>query len=150
MASLHHLSRRIGVRVVALAGVFLLSGAVPTQPDESLAQIEAALQEGDPAAVLDQVEDRVEIVLFGQGGTYRRGQAVHVLRDFFRRYPPDRVDLGSERSSSDDGRTAIGRYWTEDGGMPLQIQVLHREEGETWHLVSLRIERQSFGRASGR
>lgn len=150
MALPHYPYWRIGFRMFALAGVFLLSGSVPAQPDESLEKIQAALQDADPAGVLDQVEDRVEIVLFGQGGTYRRGQAVHVLRDFFRRYPPDRVDLGSERSSSDDGRTAMGRYWTQDGGLPLQVRVLHRESGDKWRLVSLHVERQSFGRAGGR
>lgn len=141
----HHLPRFSGLRLIALAGVFLISGSAPAQPDDSLEKIEAALQAADPSGVLDQVEERVEIVLFGQGGTYRRGQAVHVLRDFFRRYPPDRVDLGSERSSSDDGRTAMGRYWTEDGGLPLQVRVLHQEDGDEWHLISLRVERQSFG-----
>ncbi len=141
----HHLPRFLGLRLLALVGVFLLSGSVPVQPDESLEKVEAALQEADPSGVLDQVEDRVEIILFGQGGTYRKGQAVHVLRDFFRRYPPDRVDLGSEQSSSDDGRTAMGRYWTEDGGLPLQVRVLYREDEGGWHLLSLRVERQSFG-----
>ena len=150
MALPHHLPRFLGLRMVALAGVFLLSGSIPVQPDESLEKIQAALQEADPSGVLDQVEDRVEIVLFGQGGTYRKGQAVHVLRDFFRRYPPDRVDLGSERSSSDDGRTAMGRYWTEDGGLPLQVRVLHREAGDEWRLISLHVERQSFGRVGAR
>lgn len=150
MARSHLLTRLFGLRVVALAGVLLLSGASSVQPDESLEAVQAALEDGSPDGVLDQVGDRVEIVLFGQGGTYRRGQAVHVLRDFFRRYPPDRVDLGFERSSSTDGRTAMGRYWTEDGGLPLQVRVLHREDGDTWHLVSLRVERQSFGRVGGR
>ncbi|MEO0558615.1 MAG: DUF4783 domain-containing protein [Bacteroidota bacterium] len=145
MAFPHRLPRFLGLRMVVLVGVFALSGSVPVQPDESLEKIEAALADADPSGVLDQVEDRVEIVLFGQGGTYRKGQAVHVLRDFFRRYPPDRVDLGSERSSSDDGRTAMGRYWSEDGGLPLQVRVLHREDGEEWHLIALHVERQSFG-----
>ena len=150
MARSHPLTRLFGLRVVALAGVLLLSGASSVQPDETLEAVQAALEDGSADGVLDQVGDRVEIVLFGQGGTYRRGQAVHVLRDFFRRYPPDRVDLGSERSSSTDGRTAMGRYWTEDGGLPLQVRVLHREDGDTWHLVSLHVERQSFGRVGGR
>ena len=150
MASPHVFVQRFGVPAFALAAILLVSGAAPPQPDDSLVEIQEALQESDPDAVLDQVNGRVEIVLFGQGGTYRPGQAEHVLRDFFRRYPPDRVDLGSELSSSSDGRTAIGRYWTEDGGMPLQVRVLHRQTRDDWTLVSMRIERQSFGRVGGR
>lgn len=150
MVSPHVLLQRFSVPAFALVAVLLMSGAAPLQPDESLVEIQDALQDSDPDGVLNQVDGRVEIVLFGQGGTYRPGQAEHVLRDFFRRYPPDRVDLGSELSSSSDGRTAIGRYWTEDGGMPLQVRVLHRQSGSDWTLVSMRIERQSFGRVGGR
>ena len=138
--------------LVAAAAAFLAGGADAQQVggDDALARVEAGLRNGDAEAVLVDAAPRLEIVLFGQGGTYRRSQAVHVLRDFFRRYPPDRVDLGSELSSSADGRTAIGRYWTEDGGMPLQVRVLHRQSGDDWTLVSMRIERQSFGRVGGR
>ena len=82
------------------------------------------------------------MVLFGRGGTVRRSQAVHVLRDFFRRYPPARVAL-AERSSSDDGLTAIWRYWTADDGQPLNVRAVHRESEDGWALVSLRIERRS-------
>ncbi|HEX9950883.1 MAG TPA: DUF4783 domain-containing protein [Rubricoccaceae bacterium] len=92
---------------------------------------------------------RVEVVLFGQGSTYRRAQAAHVLRDFFRRYPPERVAL-PERASSDEGRTAIGRYWTENGGAPLTVRVLHRAAGSGWELASIRVERQPLIRGGER
>jgi hypothetical protein len=122
---------------------------VPTpsaQADEALQRVADALQEGDPGAVFTDAASRVEVVVFGEGGMYRRGQASHVLRDFFRHYPPDRVAFG-ERSSSDDGRTAIGRYWTRDGGAPLRVRVVHRVDGDEWELVALRIDRGSAFRA---
>lgn len=137
----------------ALCAVALLVGATAfaqvTLRDDEVARVEAGLQAGDASAVLDGSAARVEIVLFGQGSTYRRAQASHVLRDFFRRYPPERVAL-PERGSSDDGRTAIGRYWTQDGGAPLSVRVLHRAAGDDWELASIRVERPSLIRGGDR
>jgi hypothetical protein len=138
---------------LALCALALLVGAGAfaqvARMDDEVARVEAALQAGDPAAVLDGSAARIEIVLFGQGSTYRRAQAAHVLRDFFRRYPPERVAL-PERASSDDGRTAIGRYWTQDGGAPLMVRVLHRADGDDWELASIRVERPSLIRGGDR
>lgn len=143
----------IAQRVLFPVVVVLLFGAVPQAvpqtADDALARVQAGLEEGDPAAVLVDAPARVEVVLFGQGGTFRRAQAVHVLRDFFRRYPPARVAF-PERSSSDEGQTAIGSYWTEDGGAPLSVRVLHRQSGEDWELASIRIDRWSTVRTGGR
>ena len=122
--------------------------AVPQAADDALARVEAGLEAADPSAVLADAPSRVEVVLFGQGGTFRRAQAAHVLRDFFRRYPPARVEF-DERSASDDGQTAIGKYWSEDGGPPLSVRVLHRRDGDDWELASVRIDRRSTVRAGG-
>ena len=138
---------------LALCALALLVGAgafaQAARMVDEVARVEAALQAGDPSAVLDGSAARIEIVLFGQGSTYRRAQAAHVLRDFFRRYPPERVAL-PERASSDDGRTAIGRYWTQDGGAPLMVRVLHRAAGTEWELASIRVERPSLIRGGDR
>lgn len=134
---------------VLLGFAFLVAAPVVPQPDDEVARVEAALQAGDAAEALSGAASRVEIVLFGQGDVYGRSQATHVLRDFFRRYPPRRVSL-SERSSSDDGRTALGRYWTQDGAAPLNVRVLHRVRGDDWSLISIHIDRPSLIRVDQR
>ncbi|HEX8387255.1 MAG TPA: DUF4783 domain-containing protein [Rubricoccaceae bacterium] len=139
-------------RLAVCALVLMVGAAAFAQAglrDDEVARVEAGLQAADAAAVLDGSAARVEIVLFGQGSTYRRAQAAHVLRDFFRRYPPERVAL-PERASSDDGRTAIGRYWTQEGGAPLTVRVLHRAVGSGWQLASIRVERPSLIRSAER
>ena len=137
---------------LALAGALALvlgaAGGPQASADDALERIETGLEEADPGVVLDHAASRVEVVLFGRGGTVRRSQATHVLRDFFRRYPPSRVAL-AERSSSDDGLTAIWRYWTADDGQPLNVRAVHREGRDAWELVSLRIERRSTVRGGG-
>lgn len=140
-------------RAALLAALVLILGATTlgaiTQ-DDAVARVEAGLEKGNPEAVLTDAAGRVEVVLFGQGGMYRRAQATHVLRDFFRRYPPLRASFRPERSSSNEGLAAEGRYWSEDGGSPLTVRVLHREEGEAWELVSIRIDQRSTVRPNGR
>ena len=82
----------------------------------------------------------------GRGGVAdRRGEVLFIdARNMG--YMVDRA----ERASSDEGRTAIGRYWTEDGGAPLTVRVLHRAAGSGWELASIRVERQPLIRGSGR
>lgn len=127
----------------------LLVGGTPAVPqDDALERVTAGLEGANPEAVLVDASGRVEIVLFGQGGMFRRAQATHVLRDFFRRYPPDRVAF-SEPSSSDDGQTAIGRYWSQSGGVPLNVRVLHRAVDDGWELSSIRIDQRPVVRTSG-
>ena len=123
-----------------LIGALSLGGTA----DEALDRVEAGLLASDADRVLDGAEARVEVMLFGQGGTYRHGQAAQVLVDFFRRYPPQRVAFG-ELATSDDGRAAMGRYWTLEGGAPLAVRALHRRHDGEWRLASLRIDRASFG-----
>lgn len=138
-------------RLTWVAALALFLGAVPLAvpqtSDDALARVEAGLRDGDPDAVLADASERIEVVLFGQGGMFRRAQATHVLRDFFRRYPPSRV-VFAEQASSDDGQTAIWRYWSEDGGAPLTVRVLHREISEDeWELVWIRIDQRTTVRA---
>ena len=122
-------------------------------PDERVAVIMEAFEEGDCDALLDLTALRVEIVLLGQGARYSRGQASLILRDFFRRYPPERVEL-SERSIAGDGRAAMGRYWSGNSSAPFALYVGFRiipaegegADDEEWTLEAIRIERSSFHR----
>jgi hypothetical protein len=120
---------------------------LPVGPsDETVARVTVAFEEGDSGALLDLSATRVEIVLLGQGARYSRGQAALILRDFFRRYPPERVVL-SERSASEDGRAAMGRYWSGNSSAPFALYVgFHVEDDEAWTLDAIRIERTSFQR----
>lgn len=132
--------------VAALALVVAASSFAPAPADDAVERVADALTEADPSGVFADAASRVEVVVFGEGGMYRKGQASHVMRDFFRHYPPERVAFG-ERSSSDEGRTAIGRYWTRDGGAPLRVRVVHRVDGDDWELTALRIDRGASFRA---
>ena len=138
----------LAVRAAALLLALTLTGVAPAQ-DDALGRVSAGLEAADPDAVLADAPARVEIVLFGQGGMFRRAQAEHVLRDVFRRYPPARVAF-SEPSSGDDGQSATGRYWPRAGGDALNVRVVHRADGGSLALASIRIDQRPVVRTSGR
>jgi len=139
----------LAARTFALLTLAVALGAGATSQDDALARVTAGLQNANPEAVLADAGDRVEIVIFGQGGMFRRAQATHVLRDFFRRYPPERVAF-TEPSSSDDGQSATGRYYVQTGEPSLNVRVVHRFEDEEWELTSIRIDQRSVVRPTGR
>lgn len=140
-------------------GILLVAGALPlaaqeehVDSDSALVRVQLGLEETNANEVLIDAGDRVEVVLFGEGGIYRRGQAVSVLEDFFRRFPPDSVSF-SERSTIDDSRSTIGRYYPRDGSPPLIIRVQHRVESPAdslWKLIGIRVDRPSLFQTGSR
>ncbi len=116
--------------------------------DESVARVVEALEEGDADALLEASGDPLELVVFDRSGLFSRRQAALVLQGFFRRHPPRRV-VFAEQALTDEERAAMGRYWTRSGEPPLQVYLRFRPEGEAWSLDAVRIERTSFGSASG-
>ena len=144
-------SRQVA-EVVALSSVLLVAGsAMPDAPnDDVITEVTEALEAGDSGALLDLAAQRVDLVLLDQSAQYSRGQAALVLRDFFRRFPPDRVTL-SERSVSGDGRAAMGRYWSANSSGPFSLYIGFRVTlEEDWLLNEIRVERTSLQRTGSR
>lgn len=116
--------------------------------DETVELVESAFQTADHEALIDLAHRRVEISILGQGSRYSHSQAEMVLRDFFRRNPPERVEL-SEQLAADDNRAASGRYWVESRDSPFSLHVGFRVvDGDQWQLASIRIDRPSFRRSA--
>ena len=107
--------------------------------EQALQQIETAFSHGNSRVLADTAADRVEIRLFGSSTLFSRGQAVYVLDDFFRQYPPRKCDF-KESTQADDSWFAPGEYWYETAGSPLQVYVVLRQKGEQWELREIRVE----------
>ncbi len=118
------------------------SGVALAQPDStSLLQIERAFRFADPEVLLDGATDRVDVIIFGQGASYSRAQAVLVLEDFFRRYPPRQVVFEQE-VLAEDRRSMIGRYWVVGGGEePIGVSIRFRTNETGWQLRGIRVSR---------
>lgn len=126
---------------VLLAAVVLVAAPAMGQTERSVLQeVETALAEGDVTALARRSADRVEVTLFGSASMYSRGQAMYVLAEFFREYPPVRAAL-SDPSRSGGNWFALGQYFYERGEQPLRVFVRLRHKGGRWELREVRIER---------
>lgn len=112
-----------------------------TPPDSTvLLRIEAAFRSGNPAALLVDAAEPVDLAIFGQGASYTRSQAALVLLDFFRRHPPAQVAF-EEEVVSEDRRSVIGTYREASTAEPAAVFVRLRARGGRWEIRSIRIER---------
>lgn len=97
-----------------------------------------AFIEGDARALLDTAPDRVAVSLFGARSFYSRAQAVYVLRDFFKEYPPQRFQVRTE-SQAQTNYLLVGRYWHARDHQPFRVY-LHLRYRDRWWLEEVRIE----------
>lgn len=120
--------------------LFLVAPASAQSERSALEEVEAALGEADVDALTERAAERIELTLFGSAAMYSRGQAMYVLAEFFRDYPPRRVDF-SDPSRSGGNWFALGEYHYERGEAPLRVFIRLRSNDGTWQLREVRIER---------
>jgi len=104
-------------------------------------RVATAFSEGDANRLLTPSADRVEISLFGARTFYSSGQALYVLREFFRTHAPHRFRI---RDVMETGTSCFvqGEYEQARRARRLQVYVrLGQTEGkDLWHLQEVRIE----------
>lgn len=105
-------------------------------------RLEQALNEGDARALLAPAAPQLEISLFGSSTVYSRGQALYVLQDFFREYPPRRFVL-QENREKEGSHFVVGNYWHEGAEQPLWVYLHLRSSGGEETLREIRIERRT-------
>lgn len=86
-----------------------------------LNNIKAALIQGNSKELLKYFNEMGEISLEGEKRTYPKTQAEFVLKDFFRKYPPQNFEYIHEGSSNDGLKYAIGKYSYGKGSFRVYI-----------------------------
>jgi hypothetical protein len=114
----------------------------PTSPLDSTvsSRVEAAFRSGNPALILADAADPIDLAIFGHGASYTKSQAAVVLLDFFRRHPPAQVSFEDE-VVSENRRSVIGTYLEVGAAEPAAVFVRLRARGNRWEIRSIRIER---------
>ncbi len=140
--------RRLKSYAGALLLGALLAGGLPpgaavaqSEGDDAIGRLERAFAEGAARDLLAPAPDRVEMGLLEATTLYTRSQAVYVLQDFFKEYPPVRVELEDPTVTSAN-RFVAGQYWHEGADRPLQLYLQLEERGGAWQLRSLRIQQR--------
>ena len=115
------------------------AGPVWAQQGAALSQVQEAFAAGDAKALLGEAADRVEIALLGGSKLYSRAQAIYVMEDFFRRYPPETFTL--QNDAQEDGNWfATSRYRYKHAERPLHVYLRLRKKDGRWQLHEVRVE----------
>lgn len=145
------MTKRAAFLAVVLASVLSMSARAQSADGNSDQAGSAALQEicqalraGSVDPLMDRAADRVDLTIFGSSELLSRSQAKYVLMDFFRSYPPTRVEV-HETSPSDGNWFASASYWYEGGDGPLTVYLRMRaKSADDWELRELRFGRSAL------
>ncbi|MFQ5571528.1 MAG: DUF4783 domain-containing protein [Rhodothermales bacterium] len=129
----------VGLCVIWLGGG--VAEQVAARQTPALASLQEALASGDAHLLMAEASDRVEIALLGQSKLYSRAQAVYVMQDFFRRYPPEHFAF-QNTSQAEGSWFATGQYRYKHAERPLKVYVRLRMKGAQWELREVRIEQR--------
>ena len=129
-------------RITLLFCLLLLPGLgqqrASAQNPSELERIQNAMTAGDARGVLFGAEDRVDIVLLGQGRLYNRAQAIFVMKGFFRSYPPQSFKIRNEEQEAANW-FATGQYTNKYDGRKFSVFLRLRQRSSNWHLAAIRV-----------
>ncbi|NBC00797.1 MAG: DUF4783 domain-containing protein [Bacteroidetes bacterium] len=144
-------SRSPALQICAL--LFLLTTAGPavataqtTVADTSLQtqaleHVRDAFARGDARALLAPATERIEMTLLGRSTHYSRSQAIYVMEEFFRDYPPEQFAV--EDTSGAEGSWFMAyEYWSTRGQEPMQVFIRVRTLDDSWEVREIRVERR--------
>ncbi len=113
----------------------------PDTREKALEGVRDSFARGDARALLEYATDRIEMTLFGRSTHYSRGQAIYVMEEFFRDYPPEQFAV--EETSGTEGHWFMAyEYWTSRGQAPMQVFIRLREHEDDWLVREIRVERR--------
>ena len=108
----------------------------------ALSQVEEAFQRGDERNLLADAADRLEVAVLEAPSFYSRAQAMYVVENFFRTYPPQRFDL-QDADPSGESLYAPGLYWSTSQSEPFRVYIRFRRIAQEWELREIRIEQRA-------
>ncbi|MGI9174419.1 MAG: DUF4783 domain-containing protein [Rhodothermales bacterium] len=107
----------------------------------ALGRVEEAFQQGNGRNLLAGAADRLEIAVLEAPSFYSRAQAMYVMENFFRTYPPKQFDI-QDADPSEESLYAPGLYWSTSQSEPFRVYVRLRRMAQQWELREIRIEQR--------
>ena len=116
-------------------GIFsLLTIAAPSNENEV---IFTSLKNGSSKDLARFFENGIELNINGNQGEYSKNQAELVIRDFFKKYPPENFEIIHEGFSGDQIKHYIGTYTSL--GESYRILLRGKLQEEEFRIYSLEI-----------
>lgn len=103
--------------------VFFVAGFVGKAQEDIIHSVEAAMKLGSSKELSRFLNQTVEINLDGEISSYSKMQAEYVLRDFFKKNPPETFQIIHNGTSKGGLKYAIGKYSCKRGDFRVWMRV---------------------------
>ncbi len=106
-----------------LVACFVLCGFVSNAQNETVADVKLVLEVGNANELSKYLNEKVDLNIDGQEGTYSHSQATGVLKNYFKENPPKSFQINHEGASENGLIYAIGEYTTIERSFRVWIRL---------------------------
>lgn len=118
--------------------LLLFSHSLTMAQDNAFDQIIKAIEESDAKSLSAHFSTTIELRLPGNENTYSSSQAEMIMKDFFKRYPPDTFKTVQEGSTEETSKFAICSYIS--GSRQFQVYLYLKREKDQFLLQKIKFE----------
>lgn len=123
--------------------IFILSGVnLAHCQDDPLEKIISAIRESDARTLAASFNNTIELSLPENENTFSAAQAEMILKDFFKKYPPDSFTLIQNGATDPSSRFAICNYLS--ASVQYQVFILLRKEKELFLIHEMKFEEKKY------
>ncbi|MCH7401397.1 DUF4783 domain-containing protein [Belliella kenyensis] len=128
------------IKLVPILYLLLLSFSTiiaPISNDQTNDAILTTFKNGSSREIAKFMEQSVELNINGNQGEFSKNQAELVLRDFFKKYPPENFEILHESNSGEQIKNYIGTY--QSMGEPYRILIKGKIFRDEMRIYSIEI-----------
>ena len=104
--------------------IWLVVFALPSvAQNKTVEQVKLVLEVGNAHELSQYLNDKVDLNIDGEAGTYSHSQAEGVLKNFFKQNPPKSFQINHEGTSQNGLVYAIGEYKTSEKSFRVWIRL---------------------------
>lgn len=126
--------KNIFLMLVIILAAIVKAGA----QDEAFDPIIRALKESDAKSLSASFNITIELSLPDNENTYSASQGEMIMKDFFKKYPPDAVIIKQEGTTDPVSRFSICDY--SSGSLQFQVYIYLRKEKERYLIYKIKFE----------
>jgi len=97
-----------------------------------------AIQESDAKGLAASFNMTIELILPDNENTYSSSQGEMIMKDFFKKYPPDSFNIVQQGTTDSISKFAIGNYLS--GSRQYQVYLYLRKEKEQYLIHKIKFE----------
>jgi mRNA-degrading endonuclease RelE of RelBE toxin-antitoxin system len=109
-------------------------------PSDPWQEITKAFAEGDASLLADYFNTMVDLGLPEKDNSYSKSQGEIVMKDFFKKSPPESFEILQKGKTTESSHHAICRY--KSGDEVFRVSVFLQHEKDTFLITRIRFEKQ--------